>query len=159
MSITEALNQIINNFDLQARLYGKMVKLAQAQLEHLKDNTYSACIDEVNRILTERKVVLTKLTPLNDENKKLQQEVLDELGIERFIIKNLKGHLPEDQFTRLKTAVNGVEKLLAAIDKADRESEQIMRRSLPGKSTGESAESHKRATQAYNQAKKQSKPD
>ena len=38
LSIT-TLNQIINNFDLQARLYGKMAELARVQLENLKDRS------------------------------------------------------------------------------------------------------------------------
>lgn len=156
MSITQALNKIISNFDLQADLYGKMAELARVQLENLKDTAYSACIDEVNRILAERKGIINELTPLNDENKNLQQEVVAELHIESFSIKNLKGNIPEDQRARLKTAVNEVQKLLAAIDKADRESEQIMRRSVPGKSAAKAGNPQK-AAEAYSQAKNQSK--
>ena len=155
LSIT-TLNQIINNFDLQARLYGKMAELARVQLENLKDRSYSACIDEVNRILAERKAIMIELIPLNEENKKLQRDVRGELRIESFSIKNLKGKIGEDELTRLKVAINVVQKFLKAIDQADRESEAIMRRNASGKAAGKTATSQQ-AAKAYIQAKQQGK--
>lgn len=157
MSITDGLDQIINNFDLQAGLYGKMAELACVQLDNLKDSTYTAGLDEVNRILAERKAILTEIAPLNNENKKLQQEIMDELQIEQFNIKSLKVKIPAEQFARLKTAINEVEKLLRAIDKSDRESELIMRRRVPGKA--DPAVTSQKAAQAYKQAKKPEKTE
>lgn len=152
MAATETLQKVISNFDLQARLYNKMAELAAAQLQTLKENSYSACLDEVNRILGERRLIINELAPLNSANKELQQAVIDELEIETFNFKNLKASIEPELFTQLKATVNKVQALLTLIDKADRESEQIMRRSAPGRSGGKAAQ--KKAVQAYNQAKK-----
>lgn len=158
MPLNEALDQIINNFEQQTRLYAEMAELAQVQLENLQVNGHPACLDEVNRILVQRKEIIDQITPINEENKNLQQAVLQELPIDAFSIKNLKGRIPEEQFARLKLSVNGVQRLLEVVDQADRASEVIMRRGVPGSSSGKAVATHKQAAQAYSQAQKQGKP-
>lgn len=159
MSTTELLNQIINNFGLQTRLYDQMAELAQAQLEVLQASASSAASEELNLILSQRKEIIQELTPLNEENKQLQQEVSARLEIERFTIKNLESHVLGEQFERLKEVVARVEQMLTIIEQTDRESELLMRRSVPGKSRTRPSANHQQAAQAYNQAKKQGKPE
>lgn len=157
MLVSELLNHIISNFDLQVKLYDKMSGLAQLQLELLRGEDYEAIIDQVNEILMARKQVITEIEPLNRENREYQQEIAAQLNISRFTIKGIKDKVPAGQMQNLQEVVARVETMLAKINATDCESENIMRAKGQDKPAIKPAASPQKAASAYNQAKRQMK--
>jgi flagellar biosynthesis/type III secretory pathway chaperone len=117
------IDEIIANFGLQYELCQNMEQESRQQLESLQMGTGRA---EINPILDRRRLLLLKLDQLCQDNRKLQQELSRELGLEEFNLTRLKPCLAAEEWAVLAKLINQLSLVLRRITDTDARSQQLM---------------------------------
>lgn len=147
------IENIIRNFEDQWQLCGKMAALAQEQLEMLKQADKAGISSQVMDIVAERQKLLDDLQALEAENRSLQEQVINELGINEFTLSQLETKLEDEQFTNLKEMVNRLGTILKSISEIDDHTQALMREVLAWVNKTKPRVNNEQASAAYNQAK------
>lgn len=125
------IEQLLENFAQQRLFYEEMVELAHDQNKALEEK--EAVINEnvLTALLGSRLDLMEKLDHLNQDNRALQQKLLAELGMQEFVMSQLKGKIPLDQWQRLQEVLAYLGQLLQEIAETDavsqKELQQLIR--------------------------------
>ncbi|MEQ8176300.1 MAG: hypothetical protein ABRQ26_14675 [Syntrophomonadaceae bacterium] len=150
------LIQITENFGRQRDLYSIMLDLAGKQWNLLNEQGQNPSSNEVHQVLVQRQELLEVIVKLNQENKDLQSRAVEELGLERFVLSEVRKHMDATSFSRLQSRLAELGRLLDSINNMDKQNQRLMEKKTlnsPGQSL-EKATSEK-ARQAYRNAMKQ----
>lgn len=156
MSTEKMIQDIIDNFQEQIRLYLEVAELSQQQLDLVSKKD---CLDEteqLNILLEQRQQVGITIESLNGDNQSWQHLVSQQLGIPNFILSTLQPHISVIQYEKLETVLTQLADLLSQIACLDEKSQQL----LKSKSGSRMAKQHKSTQQvknAYQEAMQQAK--
>lgn len=147
------IENIIRNFEEQWQLCEKMVASAQEQLEILKQDDNPGIPSQVMDVMAGRQKLLDDLQVLGAENRDLQEQIVNELGINEFTLSQLKTELEDEEFAHLKEMVNQLGTILKSISEIDDQNQILMRESLTRVNQTKPRANNQQARKAYNQAK------
>lgn len=150
------LSQITDNFGRQRDLYSIMLDLAGKQFNLLNEQGQSPGSEGVNQVLAQRQELLEVIIKLNQENKDLQGRAVEELGLERFVLSEVRKHMDATSFSQLQSRLAELGRLLESINNMDKQNQRLMEKktmNMPD-STLEKTTTEK-ARQAYRNAMKQ----
>lgn len=142
------LSQIIDNYKNQINLYNQMLDLSVKQVSLLKDNLEDT--DNLHSLLTTRKAIMDDIINLNAQNKSMQKELVESLGIKEFVIKNLKGLVEEGKVKELDQVITDMSTLLNRINENDKRNEALIKQGFR-KNTGKNTSPYE-ASAAYKKA-------
>ncbi|MDD3879387.1 MAG: hypothetical protein PHP26_05280 [Syntrophomonas sp.] len=151
----EILKELTENFKQQRRIYSGMLDLASEQLAILEKNQGQVYADEIESLLGRRNNLLDDINKKNWKNKQLQLIIVQELGIEEFVLAKLESKIEADQFQALKEQISGLSKLLEMISEKDQRSQDLMQQSINSKRHQKAPSSSRQASQAYKQSMEQ----
>ncbi|HWP95356.1 MAG TPA: hypothetical protein VN426_00750 [Syntrophomonadaceae bacterium] len=124
--MSNTLEQIIDNFDQQYDLYNKMHALAEEQWLLLQEGVQPAVNEQFHQLLIHRQDLLAAILNLNQQNRQYQEQVIEELDLQRFMLSDLKEHIRPEQFLRLQERISDLGRLLASINDIDNGNQQVM---------------------------------
>ncbi|QGU00395.1 hypothetical protein SYNTR_1801 [Candidatus Syntrophocurvum alkaliphilum] len=151
--IKDMVNKCIENFRNQQNLYAKMLYYAKMQLEQ----TEATDVKEVEALLLKRTECLDEIIVLNQHNKILQDEIVDELNMSSFILSQLHEKLDSNQYEELKNIIAQTGDILREISIVDKENEKFIRSGLGTGASNAPKASNKQAKSAYNKSMNQNK--
>ena len=100
---------------------------------------------------------MEKLDHLNQENRALQQRLLAGLGMEEFVLSQLKGKISSDQWQRLQEVLAYLGELLQEIAAKDAVSQKELQRLIRQRECAGRQVSVQHASSAYQQTMERSK--
>jgi hypothetical protein len=158
--VSVKLQDIIDNFEQQHKLYGDMAELSATQLQILQDwNGNDSLQQALANVMTRRQKLMQEIIAVNSENQRWQQEVCGQWEIGAFTISQLRGKAEQEQLQRLEQVVQHLGTILEQINGSDRQNQSLMSnltapgtRFTPGTPVRTSA-----ANAAYRQAMEQGK--
>ncbi|HWQ73806.1 MAG TPA: hypothetical protein VN441_00700, partial [Syntrophomonas sp.] len=110
------LSQITDNFGRQRDLYSIMLDLAGKQWNLLNEPGQSPGSDGVHQVLVQRQELLEVIVKLNQENRDLQARAVEELGLERFVLGEVRKHMDASSFNQLQNRLAELGQLLESIN-------------------------------------------
>ncbi|SHG54002.1 FlgN protein [Thermosyntropha lipolytica DSM 11003] len=148
--MTEGLVRgIIDNFREQHKLYSTMWDLALKQKECLKDGK-DPDLDRFLRLLQQRNQLMAKISPISQENVRLQQVVMADLKIDHFTLSELQGRIDKDLWEELQKVIKELNEVLLAISEADHDNSVVIKDRY-GLRYNNSPGNYKRAKEVYQQ--------
>jgi len=147
------IENIIHNLEEQGQLCEKMAARAQEQLDILQQADKSGIPAQVMDIMTGRQKLLEDLQVLEAENRSLQEQVINELGINEFTLSQLEAKLEDEQFNHLQVMVNQLGAMLKSISEIDDQNQTLMKENLIRTNQTKPRANNQQASVAYNQAK------
>jgi len=149
----DIITKIVENYNRQIELYNDMADLARQQLDSLEarldgtsENTNLA------QVLINRQQILGKIEELENINKSLRQRTCQKMGIEAFVLSQLKPNLKEEEYQGLQEVLKNMGNILAGIQEIDDNNQQLMNKALT--TNRKRAVTADQARDAYNQNKK-----
>ncbi|MDD3852710.1 MAG: hypothetical protein PHD40_03555 [Syntrophomonadaceae bacterium] len=149
----DIITKIVENYNRQIELYNDMADLARQQLDSLEarldgtsENTNLA------QVLINRQQILGKIEELENINKSLRQRTCQKMGIEAFVLSQLKPNLKEEEYQGLQEVLKNMGSILVGIQEIDDKNQQLMNRTLV--SSRKRGVTDNQARNAYNQNKK-----
>ncbi|WP_054693902.1 flagellar export chaperone FlgN [Syntrophomonas palmitatica] len=152
VTVDRPIQDIIDNYQTQTKLYRKMLTYAQEQLEMVRSSEDN---QQLKKLLLNRQNLMNELNSLNEEVRKLQNGVMDILGISKFTYSELGGKINDEHFTALKEVVSELVHILDEINKVDVINQSLLRSNSGHKLI--SSPNFREAADAYNKALLQKK--
>lgn len=150
------LIQITENFSRQRDLYSIMLDLAGKQWNLMNEQGQSPGSDGVHQVLVQRQELLEVIVKLNQENKDLQFKAARELGLERFVLSEVRKHMDATSFNRLQRQLSELGQLLDSINNMDKQNQRLMeKKALNSPEPSLEKTTSEKARQAYRNAMKQ----
>lgn len=150
--IKHIIKDIIENFIQQAHLYKEMEDLAGQQLVMLQSDAGKPESEGLNSLLAERQSLLSRINEINQKNKQLQQEAVNKLGIDEFVLTGLEKLLSKEDYNDLKSGIAKLGRLLESINEKDLQSQTLMQQGLLAARNKSGKTSSQQASMAYKQA-------
>jgi hypothetical protein len=133
-----------------------MLDLAGKQWNLLNEQGQSPGSDGVHQVLVQRQELLEVIVKLNLENKDLQARAVEELGLERFVLSEVRKHMDASSFGRLQSRLAELGRLLESINNMDKQNQRLMeKKTLNTPETPVEKTTDEKARQAYRNAMQQ----
>ncbi len=145
--VKQIVREIADNFQTQLGLYQKMAELSSAQLNCLEKNQDMS--GELRDIMSRRQALMEDISSLNEKNRACQQQAVQQLGINEFVLSKLLGQIDEGDYEQLRDIVSRLGLILEAINEMDRKNQLLMVEINTGKAGGERKSSSRQASDAY----------
>lgn len=149
--------QLLENFAQQRLLYEEMVELARDQNKALQKKETVSNENVLTVLLGSRLNLMENLDHLNQENRALQQKLLAGLGMQEFVMSQLKGKIPSDQWQRLQEVLAYLGKLLQEIAETDAVSQKELQQLIRQRERTGRQVPVQHASSAYQQTMERSK--
>lgn len=149
------LSQITDNFGRQRDLYSIMLDLAGKQWNLLNEPGQGPSSDGVHQVLVQRQELLEVIVKLNQENRDLQARAVEELGLERFVLGEVRKHMDASSFNRLQNRLAELGQLLESINNMDKQNQRLMEKKTLNPQTPLEKTTSEKAKQAYRNAMQQ----
>ncbi len=130
MAVNEIIIKIAENYKQQIEIYSKVLDLSGQQLNLLEEGKGHINTDGINMFLLERQKLMEKIDELLSQNKQLQKEVRQELGIDEFVLTKLEKVIDEKQYQDLNNQLIKLGEMLKVISDQDERSQLLMRQGL-----------------------------
>jgi len=145
--VKQIIREIAENFQKQLDLYQKMSDLSSAQLTCLEKNPVMS--GELRDIMSRRQDLMEDISALNEKNRACQQQAVQQLGINEFVLSKLLGQIDAGDYEQLRDIVSRLGLLLEAINEMDRKNQLMMVEVNTSKAGGEGKASSREARDAY----------
>ncbi len=145
--VKQIIREIVDNFQKQLDLYEKMAELSSAQLICLEKNR--AMSGELRDIMSKRQALMEDISSLNEKNRACQQQAVQQLDINEFVLSKLQGLIDGADHEQLRDTVSRLGSILEAINEMDRKNQLLMVEVNTSKAGGESKASNRQASDAY----------
>ncbi len=155
MEAEKLISDIINNFRRQQQFYMQMNQLSKNELDLLQKE-WNGDTEKLNRILEERTRLIPLIDDLNRVNREYQEQVKKLLGLEGFLLSQLKPVVAETQYRGLEEILIALSGLLAEIEALDQQSKELIDKQLGSKKL-KARINPGYAQQQYNQVRDQGK--
>jgi|GEM_PF-2462417 len=149
----DIITAIVDNYNKQIELYNDMVNLARQQLNVL-ESRLNGTSENTNlaETLINRQQLLGKIEELEKINKSLQQQTCQRMGIEAFVLSQLRAGLKAEEYENLQEVLKNMGSILTRIQEIDDNNQRLMNRTLVV--NRKRAITADQARNAYNQNKK-----
>lgn len=149
----DIITAIVDNYNRQIELYNDMADLARQQLDILEARLNGTSENtNLAQTLINRQQLLEKIAELDIINKSLQTQTCQRMGIEAFVLSQLKPGLKEEEYQGLQEVLKNIGSILAGIQEIDDNNQQLMNKALT--TNRKRAVTADQARNAYNQNKK-----
>ncbi len=150
--VKQIIREIIDNFQQQLNLYEKMAELSSAQVNCLGKKR--AMSGELRDIMSKRQTLMADISSLNEKNRASQQQAMQELNINEFVLNKLLGQIDAADYEQLRDTVSSLGLILENINELDRKNQLLMVEVNTSSAGGERRASNKQASNAYRRSMK-----
>lgn len=154
MPVSQLIQKIIKNFQAQEQIYQTVAELSARQVDLLQGADWINKPEHLNDLLKKRQQITREIDGLDKDNKLIQTQVKQLLGIEDFALSSLKFRLNEEDYQSLQHTLARLGDLLADINRMDEQSHNLLKEKAAVNRSSPSHDSRK-AQNAYQEAMRQ----